>query len=131
MEYSAQNPLVTPSSPLLRKKILISPWSCLLFYFPSANPVNVWSLLFLIRITKNIYNFYSITGFNNKYARKLSQNVATDCNFSEVITLQQTNYFLCGIHLMVNMINLLNKLTKQDLNVYIEIKQHIKLFLHH
>lgn len=73
-----------------------------------------WSLLFINRLNQISYHFDSIKGLNRKHAKDLAHNVAPNYKFKEIETLQQSNSFECGVHVIVNAKYLLNKLKNQD-----------------
>jgi len=77
-----------------------------------------WSLLFLNRLHKICYHFDSIKGINIKHASNLANNIAPKYKFLEIETVQQSGSFECGVHVIVNAMNLLNKLTNQDFDIF-------------
>lgn len=75
-----------------------------------------WSLLFLNRLKETFYHIDSVKGLNKKQANTLAQNVAPDCQIVEIDTLQQSDSFECGLHVIVNTHILLNKLNVRNLD---------------
>lgn len=61
-----------------------------------------WSLLIFNREQSKFYHCDSLKGLNRTHAEKLAQNINPDFEFVELLTLQQTNSFECGIHVLTN-----------------------------
>jgi hypothetical protein len=61
-----------------------------------------WSLLIFDRFNKTFYHYDSMRPLNNKHAQTLAKSVSPNYPILEMNTIQQSNNFECGLHLLVN-----------------------------
>lgn len=61
-----------------------------------------WSLLIFDRHRNSFFHYDSIQGLNYNHALKLSKIINSDFHVIEKETIQQTDSFSCGLHLIIN-----------------------------
>lgn len=69
-----------------------------------------WSLLVFNRIRQTFFHYDSILGANTKQARKLAKKINPIFHFLERDTVQQTDSFSCGLHILVNAKSIIDEL---------------------
>lgn len=74
-----------------------------------------WSLLVLNKRKKTFFHFDSIKGCNASHAKKIAQKINPEFKVVELLTLQQSGSSECGVHVIVNTKNILNKLLKEHI----------------
>lgn len=72
----------------------------------------------LNRLNETFYHIDSIKRLNKKHAVNLAQNVAPGYQIVKTDTLQQSDSLECGLHVIVNINILLNKLNVYNLDSF-------------
>lgn len=73
-----------------------------------------WSLLVCSKNEQTFYHIDSIRRLNHSNAKILAKNINSHFDFEEVVTVQQTSNFECGLHVLVNMKYIINQILKTE-----------------
>lgn len=73
-----------------------------------------WSLLVYSRDDQVFLHYDSISGSNHYQAKELANKINPDFKFLEEETVQQTDGYSCGLHVLVNSKYLIDKLTSNS-----------------
>lgn len=77
-----------------------------------------WSLLLFKKSNNTYYHFDSIQGFNFKQAKQIANKINPTSSIIDVPTIQQTNNYECGMHVIVNAKSALNEIMYNTRNLF-------------